>query len=118
MTTNTALLDRPIDRPQERFSVSRSKVAEPLLREALGESLRSFRTASNITLRELADKACVSPGYLSELERGCKEVSSEVLASVCYALEVHVADVVLEAARTMAAARVAEEVVEELTVSS
>jgi len=77
-------------------------VAEPLLREALGTTLRAFREDAHRTLRDLALAASVSPGYLSELERGRKEVSSELLASICHALGVHVATVILEAAEMMA----------------
>ncbi|PRQ10539.1 transcriptional regulator [Corynebacterium sp. 13CS0277] len=95
MVKYSALLDTPVEpRP----------AAEPLLREALGGALRAFRSERNITLRELAEKSRVSPGYLSELERGRKEVSSELLASVCHALGVRVSDVVIEAAGTMAVA--------------
>lgn len=75
---------------------------EPLLREALGATLKDFRAQSGFTLRELAKIASVSPGYLSELERGRKEVSSELLASVCHAMGVSVATVILEAASMMA----------------
>lgn len=53
-------------------------------------------------MRQLASLANVSPGYLSELERGRKEVSSELLASVCHAMAVSVASVILEAASMMA----------------
>lgn len=75
---------------------------EPLLREALGEALRDIRTRNGMTLRELSDIASVSPGYLSELERGRKEVSSELLASVCNGLSVSVSDVIIDAAGAMA----------------
>ncbi len=75
---------------------------EPLLREALGETLRDVRTRGGMTLRDAADAAAVSPGYLSELERGRKEVSSELLAAVCHALGVTVADLIMEAAGAMA----------------
>ena len=64
-------------------------------------SLRAFRADKGMTLRDLASAALVSPGYLSELERGRKEVSSEVLASICQALGTTVADVLLEAAANM-----------------
>lgn len=87
---------------EPRASSSGSSVAEPLLREALGTTLRTFREDARRTLRELAVAANVSPGYLSELERGRKEVSSELLASICHALGVHVATVILEAAEMMA----------------
>ncbi|KQB86573.1 helix-turn-helix domain-containing protein [Corynebacterium lowii] len=104
MSTHTALLDtRPIS---GRRTPPRP---EPLLREALGEALRAFRAEQRITLRELAETARVSPGYISELERGRKEVSSELLASVCHALGVSVADVLIEAAGSMALSDVAEE---------
>lgn len=75
---------------------------EPLLREALGEALRDIRTRNGMTLRELSDLAAISPGYLSELERGRKEVSSELLASVCHGLSVSVSDVIIDAAGAMA----------------
>lgn len=80
-----------------------------LLREALGVTLRAFRADKAVTLRELAESASVSPGYLSELERGRKEVSSELLASICHALDASVADVLIEAAATMAMPSVTEE---------
>ena len=97
MVTKTAprIFDVRHVRPAER-------PAEPLLREALGAALRSFRAEQKITLRELAELSCVSPGYLSELERGRKEVSSELLAAVCHALGTSVADVLIEAAGSMA----------------
>lgn len=75
---------------------------EPLLREALGGALRDVRNRNGLTLRELSQVASVSPRYLSELERGRKEVSSELLASVCGGLGLSVADVLMEAAAAMA----------------
>lgn len=80
----------------------RAPASEPLLRQALGSTLRDARQCSGFSLRQLAQLASVSPGYLSELERGRKEVSSEVLASVCHALGVSVAAVIMEAASMMA----------------
>ena len=59
-----------------------------LMREALGETLRELRRTENLTLREVSAKARVSLGYLSEIERGEKEASSELLASICKALDV------------------------------
>ncbi len=59
-----------------------------LMRELLGESLRELRTTSNLTLREVSGRARVSLGYLSEIERGQKEASSELLNAVCGALDV------------------------------
>jgi transcriptional regulator with XRE-family HTH domain len=67
-----------------------------LLREALGGSLRRVRTDQGRTLREVSTSARVSLGYLSEVERGQKEASSELLAAICDALEVEIADVLLD----------------------
>lgn len=72
------------------------------MRAALGESLRGFRAERGVTLRELAESARVSPGYLSEIERGRKEASSELIAAICHALDVTVADLLIEAAGSMA----------------
>lgn len=58
----------------------------PLLREVFGRVLRQERTRQGRTLAEVAGDAGVSTQYLSEVERGRKEASSEVLASVCDAL--------------------------------
>ena len=58
-----------------------------LVRELIGESLREERVAQGKTLREVSKGALVSLGYLSEVERGQKEASSELLASICAALD-------------------------------
>jgi transcriptional regulator with XRE-family HTH domain len=58
-----------------------------LMRELVGEALRSERVAQGRTLREVSKAARVSLGYLSEVERGQKEASSELLASICGALD-------------------------------
>ena len=58
-----------------------------LLRELIGESLREERVAQGKTLREASKAAQVSLGYLSEVERGQKEASSELLAAMCSALD-------------------------------
>lgn len=58
-----------------------------LLREAIGDRLRETRNAKRRTLREVSRAARVSLGYLSEVERGRKEASSELLAAICDALE-------------------------------
>ena len=58
-----------------------------LLREAIGERLRRTRTSQRRTLREVSRVARVSLGYLSEVERGRKEASSELLAAICHALD-------------------------------
>jgi transcriptional regulator with XRE-family HTH domain len=64
-----------------------------LMRELLGESLRELRTSSSLTLREVSGRARVSLGYLSEIERGQKEASSELLNAICGALEVPLSNV-------------------------
>ncbi len=62
-------------------------VKQVLVRELIGESLREERVAQGKTLREISQAARVSLGYLSEVERGQKEASSELLASICSALD-------------------------------
>lgn len=59
-----------------------------LLRELIGETLREERALQGKTLREISKAARVSLGYLSEVERGQKEASSELLAAICGALDV------------------------------
>ena len=61
---------------------------QPLLRRELGEVLREYRQRQGRTLREVSEKAGVSLGYLSEVERGQKEASSELLSSIADALGV------------------------------
>lgn len=73
-------------------------VTPPLLREALGEGLRRRRLARGRTLREVAELARVSPGYLSEIERGRKEASSELLAAVCIALGLSLGELLTQVA--------------------
>ena len=74
-----------------------------LLREAIGETIRDLRLRAHRTLRDVSADAKVSLGYLSEIERGQKEPSSEVLAWIADALGVRVAELVLEAGRRLAA---------------
>lgn len=64
-----------------------------LLRQELGEVLREIRQGQGRTLRDVASSSSVSLGYLSELERGGKEASSELLASVCTGLGLTLSDV-------------------------
>ncbi len=63
-----------------------------LLRHELGEVLREVRTGQGRTLRDVAASSAVSLGYLSEIERGTKEASSELLASVCDGLGIGLSD--------------------------
>jgi len=72
-----------------------------LLREAIGGSLRRARTTRRRTLREVSHQARVSLGYLSEVERGRKEASSELLAAICDALEFPLPDLLAEVAESM-----------------
>ena len=67
-----------------------------LFRRLLGDVLRSTRMQRGMTLREVSAEARVSLGYISEIERGQKEASSELLASLCSALEVPLSDVLRE----------------------
>jgi transcriptional regulator with XRE-family HTH domain len=73
-----------------------------LLREAIGDSLRRARLAQNRTLREVSTSARVSLGYLSEVERGRKEASSELLAAICAALDVPLSRVLWDVSTIMA----------------
>lgn len=59
-----------------------------LLRDAVGKELRAARISQSRTLRDVARDARVSLGYLSEVERGQKEASSELLSSICTALNI------------------------------
>jgi transcriptional regulator with XRE-family HTH domain len=80
-----------------------------LMREAIGGSLRRVRTARRRTLRDVSRRARVSLGYLSEVERGRKEPSSELLAAICDALDIALHELLAEAAEAIAAETVAAE---------
>ena len=71
---------------------------EPLWREALGWRLRMLRADRDETLAQTAERAGISPQYLSEVERGRKELSSEMIAAVAGALDITVADLMAGAA--------------------
>jgi transcriptional regulator with XRE-family HTH domain len=73
-----------------------------LLREVLGDVLRRSRTKQSRTLREVSDAARVSLGYLSEVERGRKEASSELLSAICDALDVPLSQLLVEAGEQLA----------------
>jgi XRE family transcriptional regulator, stress-response regulator len=74
----------------------------PLVREVIGDVLREARTAQGRTLREVSDSARVSLGYLSEVERGRKEPSSELLNAICDALQMPLSSVLTDAGERMA----------------
>ena len=73
-----------------------------VLREVIGPKLRQLRKSRSWTLREISDRARVSIGYLSEVERGHKEPSSELLAAICMALGVRLSQVLDEVAHEVA----------------
>ena len=73
-----------------------------LLREVIGDVLRRARISQGRTLREVSDAARVSLGYLSEVERGRKEASSELLSAICDALKVPMSDVLVDAGEQLA----------------
>lgn len=75
-----------------------------LLRGVIGDALRGRRQAQHRTLREVSTAANVSLGYLSEIERGQKEASSELLSAICDALGAQLSEVLREASDTMALA--------------
>ncbi|MCX6395873.1 MAG: helix-turn-helix transcriptional regulator [Propionibacteriales bacterium] len=73
-----------------------------LFRRQLGDVLRGERMRRGMTLRELSSEARISLGYISEIERGQKEASSELLSSLCDALEVPLSSVLREVSDTVA----------------
>ena len=73
-----------------------------LLREVIGDVMRRARIDQGRTLREVSDAARVSLGYLSEVERGRKEASSELLSAICGALDVPLSQVLSVAGDEMA----------------
>ncbi|WP_239092453.1 helix-turn-helix domain-containing protein, partial [Paractinoplanes abujensis] len=73
-----------------------------MLRELIGQVLRRTRKAQNRTLREVADAVGMSIGHLSEVERGRKEPSSELLAAICRALGLTMADLLIAVLRDLA----------------
>lgn len=80
-----------------------------LLRESVGEVLREARMTQGRTLREVSDSARVSLGYLSEVERGRKEASSELLNAICAALQVPLSELLFDAGVRLARAERAEQ---------
>ena len=73
-----------------------------LFRRLLGEVLRSRRMDQGRTLRQLCAEARVSLGYMSEIERGQKEASSELLAAICTALDVPLSEILSEVSDAVA----------------
>jgi transcriptional regulator with XRE-family HTH domain len=83
-----------------------------LFRASLGDVLRAERMRQGMTLRELSSSARVSLGYISEIERGQKEASSELLAALCEALDVPLSGVLREVSHQVADEELALEALE------
>ena len=79
----------------------------PLLRTTLGDVLRRTRREQRRTLADVARAAKVSMPYLSEVERGRKEASSEVLGAICDALRIELSDLLAQAGRDLVDRRAA-----------
>jgi XRE family transcriptional regulator, stress-response regulator len=75
-----------------------------LLRRVIGDALRARRQGQHRTLREVSTAANVSLGYLSEIERGQKEASSELLAAICEALGARLSEVLSDVSNTLSIA--------------
>jgi transcriptional regulator with XRE-family HTH domain len=73
-----------------------------VMREVIGEELRRRRQDQGRTLREVSGAAAVSLGYLSEVERGHKEASSELLAAICDALDISLSELLSSVSTQMA----------------
>ncbi len=73
-----------------------------LFRRLLGDVLRAKRIQRGMTLREVSKEARVSLGYISEIERGQKEASSELLASLCAALDLPLSEVLQDVSSLVA----------------
>jgi transcriptional regulator with XRE-family HTH domain len=84
-----------------------------LLRHEIGDVLRDFRQQKGATLRQIASRANVALGYLSEVERGQKEASSEILAAIADALDTPLSRVMDEVGQRLA---VFEQIVPSSTV--
>jgi DNA-binding XRE family transcriptional regulator len=92
----------PAEAPARRAT---GPTVEPLWRESVGHQLREERLASGKRLVDVAEDAGVSPQYLSEVERGLKDPSSELLAAIAGALGLSVAEIATRIGSTRSAAR-------------
>lgn len=81
-----------------------------LVRQEIGDVLRDFRLQKGQTLRQVASRASVALGYLSEVERGQKEASSEILGSLADALDVPISVIMREVSDRLALAEGIDEV--------
>jgi transcriptional regulator with XRE-family HTH domain len=91
----------PIEDAPRRRSAEPAPGVEPLWREVLGERLRELRADREETLVDTARRAGISPQYLSEIERGIKEPSSEMISAVAGALDTSLAEIASEIGRDL-----------------
>lgn len=87
------------------MTLDHARRAKPLLRHMVGDVLRRNRLEQGRTLADVARAARVSMAYLSELERGRKEASSEVLAAICEALRIELSDLLAQVGRNLSGDR-------------
>jgi len=89
----------------QRPDVDDTPVQEALWREVLGRRLRALRVRRGATLADVAARAGIAPQYLSEVERGRKDASSEMVAAIAGALGVTLLDLTVQVARSLEAER-------------
>ena len=89
-----------------------------LFRRLLGDVLRSQRMRQGRTLRQISADARVSLGYISEIERGQKEASSELLASICSALDIPLSEILSEVSDAVALEEAAMQIALEDTLKT
>lgn len=94
----------PAEYGGKQSTVQAKEVTTVLLRQEIGDVLREVRQRQGRTLREVSSSARVSLGYLSEVERGQKEASSELIGSICEALDVPLSAVLHKVADRVGAA--------------
>jgi transcriptional regulator with XRE-family HTH domain len=87
--------------PLRRTETDEPATGEPLWRELVGDQLRRTRLDRGERLVDVAERAGVSPQYLSEVERGLKDPSSEMLAAVAGSLDLTVRELGTRAARSL-----------------
>ena len=89
-----------------------------VLRHEIGDVLRDVRQRQGRTLREVSHSARVSLGYLSEVERGQKEASSELLESICHALDLPMSELLREVSASLAVDEQLEALAEPVLLTS
>jgi DNA-binding XRE family transcriptional regulator len=97
--------EQGVESPSALPGSARPAATEPLWRDLLGEELRDRRHRRTETLSRTAERAGISPQYLSEMERGLKEPSSEMIAAVAGALGTSLLELVGDVARRLASTR-------------